>query len=968
MKRVILVCGIFMWSSLLFSQEYIYRQFTTQNGLPTKTIYEIFCAADGFIWMGSDIGLIRYDGREFKLFTTDDGLPDTEVLHVFGDSENRIWGITFSNRIFYIQNEKVFTRNEAPFLKQIDSLGEQRNATVDYDFYQSGEIFFYLYNRILQVSGDTIKDLSPTGKEPINLRNVFCINGRFYAVSELADSKQVLQLKGEKFVRTADDTLFTIADCHTADANYYLRPGAITNDAGKATVYPEPEWYEDTYYSNLFTDTKGLFWYYTDNKGVKIYAENRWNTIFENFRITNVSQDFEGNYWLSTASNGVLFLESSFLNKIHLIRYNDNTIRSVTSLFIDAEHRIYTGDEFSILTVYEDTQTMTAFQLTDGIRYCRVLNIQSIHTLFLTTDAGVFEMEYQPGQIITRNRPVPQASGKALSIVDENTLFLASSGGLQQLVRTASGWKSDLIYKGRSFACITTPDSTTWFTTQQGLYAFNGKQVIAFDLPEIRDLRIIDLLYNPVDQTLLLASDGNGIFLFSMVHKTIARQITETDGLSTNLCRKMQLVGDTLYVATPNGLNRIKLEPGHPVVLPVYDRKNGLPSDDVKCFFIQGSTLAVGGDFGVLVWENFLSPVETIPPKLHITKIKTDKGVFTPGEKIIASYQTGILQILYSAIRYISAPPFIEYRVDNFNWQVHSGGILEIRNLSPGKHTIACRIQGQAGTPPVMLHIFISAPFYEQSWFLPLLIICIALAFAAGIIRWLNIRKKKAIEKSQLNEKLIFAEQQALQAMMNPHFIFNAINSVQQFIIRNDQKEANRYLTQFARLIRSNLETSKKKYITLEEETERLSLYLQFEKIRFGDKLNYAIVISPGLEADRIYIPSMVIQPFVENAIWHGIAPVQKKGQVTVAFSVENNQLIISIEDNGAGYNPKTGDTQETDKTSLGMHITRKRLQLLSEDSGMQHYFGIRARMTDNGTPEGTTVTITLPLLWDAIH
>lgn len=112
----------------------------------------------------------------------------------------------------------------------------------------------------------------------------------------------------------------------------------------------------------------------------------------------------------------------------------------------------------------------------------------------------------------------------------------------------------------------------------------------------------------------------------------------------------------------------------------------------------------------------------------------------------------------------------------------------------------------------------------------------------------------------------------------------------------------------------------------------------------------------------------MVIQPFVENAIWHGIAPVQKKGQVTVAFSIEINQLIISIEDNGAGYNPKTGDTQETDKTSLGMHITRKRLQLLSEDSGMQHYFDIRARMTDNGTPEGTTVTITLPLLWDAIH
>ena len=260
------------------------------------------------------------------------------------------------------------------------------------------------------------------------------------------------------------------------------------------------------------------------------------------------------------------------------------------------------------------------------------------------------------------------------------------------------------------------------------------------------------------------------------------------------------------------------------------------------------------------------------------------------------------------------------------------------------------------------INIFIEAPFYAQNWFIPVFIVFIAILISSIIIYRINKTKQKAVVQLKLSEDLAFAEQQALQSMMNPHFIFNAVNSVQQYIIRNDKKEANKYLTQFARLIRLNLETSKNKYITLEEEIERLSLYLQFEKVRFGDKLEYSITVTPELEADKIYIPSMIIQPFVENAIWHGLIPKPENGHVNINIEKQDSNLIIKVVDNGVGYN--NGEQEKTDsiKTSMGTEITKRRLELLEKQTGKAHFFITEATDPYNESDKGVTIVITIPL------
>ena len=345
-------------------------------------------------------------------------------------------------------------------------------------------------------------------------------------------------------------------------------------------------------------------------------------------------------------------------------------------------------------------------------------------------------------------------------------------------------------------------------------------------------------------------------------------------------------------------------------------------------------------------------------------RLASEKGIFQTGSTVITGYQDGNMSIDYALIRYAVSPPSLYYQLNEGKWQKATSNHIDVNNLDVGNHSLLLRYRdnNEWVYPVEAISIRVIAPFYQQPWFVPLFIVAFLMGIAAYIIYIINLKRKKALSQLQLNEALTFAEQQSLQSMMNPHFIYNAINSVQQYIINNDKKEANRYLTQFARLIRINLETSKQKYISLEEELERLNLYFQFEQVRFGDQLQYALHCPEDLQLDKVQIPSMIIQPFVENAIWHGIMPKRAPGMVQISVTVSEGNLIISIQDNGMGYKPDITSSTRMEKSSLGMHLTRRRLELLSNYTGKSHFFNIEATFDEHNVINGTLVRIHLPI------
>ena len=198
-------------------------------------------------------------------------------------------------------------------------------------------------------------------------------------------------------------------------------------------------------------------------------------------------------------------------------------------------------------------------------------------------------------------------------------------------------------------------------------------------------------------------------------------------------------------------------------------------------------------------------------------------------------------------------------------------------------------------------------------------------------------------------------EQQALQAMMNPHFVFNVMNSIQHYINTKDTSSANKILTGFARLIRKNLDICTKSFISIEEEIEYLSLYLSLEKKRFGEKFNYTITVAGDIDQDETMIPSMILQPYIENAIWHGLMPKEEGGKIEIIIGhIDSGELLIRIIDDGIGIENALRDKKDKHE-SKGMSLTQERINLINQIEA----YPIQITYIQNGN-SGTTISIIL--------
>lgn len=230
-----------------------------------------------------------------------------------------------------------------------------------------------------------------------------------------------------------------------------------------------------------------------------------------------------------------------------------------------------------------------------------------------------------------------------------------------------------------------------------------------------------------------------------------------------------------------------------------------------------------------------------------------------------------------------------------------------------------------------------SRPFYSQFWFIVLLALMLAFAIFLGYKFSINSSRKAAIAEA----RFAHLERSALQAQMNPHFIFNSLNSIQSYIAKNENDRANRFLAKFSRLIRAMLNHSRAQMVTLEEEIDSLRLYLDLEKMRFKEKFDFEIVLDEDLDTSDIMVPPLLIQPYLENALIHGLAQKRSKGKINLYYILDGKYLLVTVTDNGIGIeaSKKLNKNRSSMHKSVGMSITQKRLELLDEGNSDKKVF-----------------------------
>lgn len=491
------------------------------------------------------------------------------------------------------------------------------------------------------------------------------------------------------------------------------------------------------------------------------------------------------------------------------------------------------------------------------------------------------------------------------------------------------------------------------------------------------------------DKTLWIATSAGLLKKDKTDLKKPHRLFTTKDGLQSNEIQSLAPGLDgNLWMGAATGISMFDPDSSKFVNFGLPEGAQSRQFNALSVLNHADGSIWFGGDNGITIVEPEKIGFLQTKPRLQFTEIKINDEVH-PGLADAASGNTNVhtikelklgfrentISLSFVAIDYSGQAStqleFMMERVDDGWVRLQKGepGFARYPNLPPGKYAFKIRAANSDGVwadEVKELSITITPPWYQRWWARALFVLLGALLlYAAYRFRVNQIRKAEAFRRKEAEYKQLVAENETavLRLQMNPHFIFNSMNSISSYILHKDIDTANGYLNRFARLMRLILKFSEKPFISISQELELLELYLNTEAMRFEDKIDYEFKVD-GLDPDEVIIPTMILQPFIENAIWHGLAGKEGPKKITVSFGLKDGQLNCSVADNGVGR-AAAGQRKPLSSThdSKAIDITTRRLRILEETEGAATALSITDLADEAGLPAGTLVEIRLPVL-----
>ena len=485
-------------------------------------------------------------------------------------------------------------------------------------------------------------------------------------------------------------------------------------------------------------------------------------------------------------------------------------------------------------------------------------------------------------------------------------------------------------------------------------------------------------------------SEGIGLLNAEQPEEGLKSKITVNDGLlSMNVSRIESDIKNRLWVLTDAGITVYEHQSGQYQNYP-WDR--GIPRSSLFATLGDGKVALALPQGGVNILNPDLLERQSPPPLPYVTEVRMEDRIkFRSGNRTqltnLDVYSgRNYLSFSFSALGYTN-PKLFAYQlggVDNDWVMTNELKTVSYSNLSPGTYpfSLKAKLEGGSWSEVKKMQVYFAPKWYETTIFkagaLALLIAGVYLTY-----RWrLNNVKRQERFRSEFQQKLKEVEMQALRAQMNPHFLFNSLNSIENYIIKNDPAHAVDYLNRFSRLVRLILQNSRSKTVPLKDDLEALELYIGLERMRFKVQFDYEIQVAPDIQVNDVEIPPMLMQPFVENAIWHGIqhladAPVQRsisggeqidtapvKGKILIKIRTTDEQLLCTIEDNGVGRKEALERKKQSVKKhrSMGMKITEDRLDIINRTVRGQASLNIIDLYAQGKIARGTRVELRLPL------
>lgn len=942
----------------LQAQGFNYVHYNTQDGLAGSTVYDICQDKDGYLWFGTETGLSRYDGTHFKTFTVRDGLPANEIFGFYVDSHKRMWMNCLKNSVCYYLNGKVHNQENDTLLRRI----KLNNRLTAFAENKDGDIIMYGWEDTVIV---TVTGHVNTWTNYISKNKIF---HAIYGMHHLPAGINALPDYIRHFVNNSFSILLA-PDAQAFKKNMgYI--GLLSNDytghlpdsliivntkttRAKTLKLPVNAFTAIPVNSHTIAVLK-------KDKGVLLY--NTEDSTYSGEYLTEyivqcVAEDDEGNLWFSTKGAGIFMLSlSKCRNYIgghgvhHILKVNK-------TIYIGTDNNQYWKmPALEVNSFFSNGKTAPS-KTTGNLDFLKYYKREVYFTC-----AG--------SDFLNLNHTWNCGSIKTIQVYHNTALVAAYSSCFT--INLPSGKVERILYNGRT-TCAIRQNRNFYIGTLNGLYEVTPHteaHLVSMGNPLIACQ--INQVVNGTDSTLWIATGEKGVIGYK--GGRIVAHFTQDNGLPSDIARCLFVAGNILWVGTNKGLCKIDIQPGHYKVRWHFGLEDGLNSQEINTIFCDSTLIYAGTPLGLSVFDETRSPHHaTCTILLESVKVSGRK-VNTRSGRLALKHKDNNIRFDYVCPSYLSSGDIsYQYRLLGLSdkWQQTRETFLSYPTLPSGKYRlqlIAVNKFGDKG-PTIEYSFEVQKLVTEELWFLVSIALLLILTIIFIIRYWISLLYRKEREKMITAQRIMESEQMALRAQMNPHFIFNCLNSVQQYILDRDEKKANFYLLRFAALVRQTLEHSAVIYIPLAEEIAYLKNYLELERLQLSESFSYSITMDEAIDPGLIKIPNMVLQPYVENAVKHGMGQLKGPEYITITFRILKEEQVLEcrIEDNGPGIHATTKAQQTIQPLHRprGMFITGKRIETLNQLSPAYKHISIRTiDLGDIGPGTGTRVIICFPLLY----
>jgi len=932
------------------AQELFFRHFTIDDGLPSNEVHSIREDSAGLLWLATDRGIMRYDGYTFREVRVTGAPPVYPWLGIYKDQQSAtLYFLGLRGDIAVCSNGTAILHPYNEALKQY------HNGTIASSFLGRRDSIWVNYG------GDGLLLLTPAGRI-IQRKDMpgfhFDVReGLRYVIGKWEDKqrKQPLFITWPDGRVTTDSVL--LPESRHLDFLWHERIG----DKYFFATGIQLSCYRDTrklWQVILPTDilsfqslddrqvliglrNGGVGLYNMDSSGMLHGPVKSW---LKDLSVTNIHHDRQGGLWFTTIENGLFYAHPTLAS-------------------------YYTGPGQIIFIASRKGRTYACYQ--SGM----------IHVL-------------QHGELLRQKLQLPlernehpahytfNASGELMVITNRHLYTARESGEISRANLSAPPrqWEPPPVQAGDTGsydylfpalpAFFTSRITGThrdgqgrlWIGTYDGLYLYRDDSLVSFTSvhPAFSD-RIVGL-GTLSGKWLAVATMGNGLILYrdGRIYTPEKEHTSQT-----TIINDMEIDGDTIWMGTNRGISKVlfindSFRAWH------YGAGYGLPTLGIH-------QLSVSDGWIYFNWINRLVAIEkkrlqrmlpAAAPLITHVVVSTSDTCSLAGADLRHDQNT--IKIGFTNTNLANGPGQVyRYRLEGFDkeWHTTTERQAIFVNLPPGNFTFVAEVadaQGAFLSPAARYHFIIHPAFWQQWWFpyaVGLLLLLIAVMVFMRHLRSLK-------NQSRLLLDLAENQQKALVQLINPHFIFNVLNTFSSAVATEDRMNALIIISRFTRLIRMSIELGRKKNVLLSEEIALLEKYLELETIRFPGKFSYNISVGAGIDPHKTVIPTMLIQPFVENAVKHGIMHLfDRKGSVMISFALRDSLILCTVEDNGVGRMAaaQINRRKEVPHEPAGIPITLHRLQLLHKERQKDYIYRITDMQDETGRPAGTKVMFSMP-------